>query len=106
MGLLNLFSKPAAPLLRLPAGSFTLDRDGRILVATLPSTFPTELIRHIGRSVLETFREAQSAQLPLTELVIRYGSLKITAREMRGGAIVFLAPLTPISTAPQPSHDL
>ncbi|HMP81190.1 MAG TPA: hypothetical protein PKA41_00615 [Verrucomicrobiota bacterium] len=97
MGLLNLFSKPAPPLMRLPSGTFTVDRDGRILVSTLSSTYPVELVKQVGRGVLETFREAQSAQLTLSELVIIYGSLKITAREMRGGAIVFLAPQTPIS---------
>lgn len=102
MGFLNFFTKPVPSLLRLPSGSFTLDRDGRVLVGTLPSSFPSELVRQIGRSVLETFRDAQAAQLPLSELVIRYGSLKITAREMRGGAIVFLSPQTLITPASQP----
>ena len=102
MGLLNkFFSKPSLSPVRLPSGSFTLDREGNVLVATLPSGFPSELVAHIGRSVLETFREANSTQLPLSQLVIRYGSLKITAREMRGGAIIFLAPLTPISPTRQ-----
>jgi hypothetical protein len=102
MGFLNLFAKPAAPLLRLPSGSFTLDREGRILVATLPSSFPSELVRQIGGAVLESFRDAHAAQLPLSELVIRYASLKITAREMRGGAIVFLAPQTFTTPTRQP----
>lgn len=102
MGFLNFFTKPVPSLLRLPSGSFTLDRDGRVLVGTLPSSFPSELVWQIGRSVLETFRDAQAAQLPLSELVIRYGSLKITAREMRGGAIVFLSPQTLITPASQP----
>jgi hypothetical protein len=103
MGFLkNLFSRPVLPPLRLPSGSFTLDRGGRVLVATLPSSFPSELVRQIGRSVLETFREAHTAQLPLSELIIRYGSLKVTAREMRGGALVFLSPQTPISPTRQP----
>jgi hypothetical protein len=101
MGLLSMFSKPAPALLRLPSGSFTLDREGRVLIATVPSSFPSELIQKIGQSVLETFREAQVAQLPLSELTIRYGSLKITAREMRGGAMIFLSPQTPISTVQQ-----
>jgi hypothetical protein len=103
MGFLKLFSKPASPLLRLPSGSFTMDREGRMLVATLPSSFPAELIQLIGKHVLETFREAQAAQLPLSELVIRYSSLRISAREMRGGAIVFLAPQSPLSTT-QPNQ--
>ena len=99
MGLLNMFAKPVPSLLRLPSGSFTLDRNGRLLVCTVPSSFPRDFIGEIGRHVLDTFREAKDAQLPLGELIIRYGSLKITARELRGGAIVFLSPQTPISTA-------
>ena len=57
------------------------------------------LSEEIGRRVLETFRDAQAAQLPLAELVVHYGSLKIVARELRGGAIVFLSPKSPISPA-------
>lgn len=94
MGLLNLFSKPTLPLLRLPSGSFTLDRGGRLVVATLPSTFPAELVQEIGKHILLTFREAQAAQLPLEELTISYPALRISARELRGGAIIFLSPQT------------
>jgi len=47
--------------------------------------------QHVGRCVVETFRAGQTAQLPLEELVVHYPGLKITAREMRGGAIVFLS---------------
>ena len=98
MGFLKYFPKSAPPLLQLPSGSFTVDRDGHVLVATLPSTFPAALVQEIGRRVLESFREAQAAQLPLTELVVHYASLKISARELRGGALVFLSPKTPLST--------
>ena len=93
MGFLNFFSKKSAPpLLKLPCGTFTVDRGGKILVATLPSSFPTELVHEIGRRVLTAFSEARNAQLPLNELIIQYSSLKIVARELRGGAIVFLTP--------------
>lgn len=93
MGLLNLFSKPVAPTLTsLPTGSFTLDRDGEIIVSTVSSSFPTLTVKDIGRRVLNTFREAQAAQLPLAELVIHFGGFKIVARELRGGAIVYLRP--------------
>ncbi len=102
MGLLTLFAKPAPTLLRLPTGSFTVDRQGFVLVGTLPSIFPAQLVRDIGQQVLITFLEAQSAQLPLAELIINYPSLKITARELRGGAIVFLSPRTPYGPASQP----
>jgi hypothetical protein len=92
MGLLTLFSKAAPTLMRLPSGSFTVDREGAVIVGTLPSSFPQELVHDISQQVLSTFREADDAQLPLTQLVIHYPSLKITARELRGGAIIFLSP--------------
>jgi hypothetical protein len=102
MGLKRLFARPAPALARLPSGCFTLDRSGRVLVGTVPSSVSAAVLREIGRHVLETFREAEAAQLPLAELVVNYGSLKITARELRGGAIVFLSPKTVLSPAPQP----
>jgi len=83
--------------MRLPSGSFTMDRSGRVLVATLPSQFPAELLEQIGQAVLQTFRDAQAVQLPLAELNVHYGSLKISARELRGGTLVFLSPITPIT---------
>ena len=91
MGLLSIFSKPAKPLLQLHSGSFSIDRGGHVLAVTLPSSFLRELIEEIGECITETFREAHSIQLPLDELVIHYPGLKITAREMRGGAMVFLS---------------
>jgi len=99
MGLLSFFSKPARTLLKLPSGSFTVDRGGKVVVATLPSSFPLELILEIGNAVLQAFRDAQDAHLPLNELVVHYPSLRVTAREMRGGAIVFLTPI--LSTSPK-----
>ena len=93
MGILKLFSKSAPRLLTLPNGSFTVDRGGSVLSATLPSSFPAELVAEIARTVTKTFRQAALAHIPLSEMVIEYPSLKITARELRGGAIVFLAPL-------------
>jgi hypothetical protein len=100
MGLMKLFSKTAPALVRLPSGSFTVDRGGHVLVATLPSAFPTPVIHDIARQVLETFRDAQTAQLPLSELIINYPGLRISARELRGGAIVFLSPKALASAAP------
>ena len=97
MGLLSLFAKPAPTLLRLPSGSFTVDREGCVLMGTLPSSFPAALVKDIAQQVLATFGEATVAQLPLAELVIHYPSFKIIARELRGGAIVFLSPKAPVS---------
>ena len=94
MGFLNFFSRPkrAPGLIRLPAGSFTLDREGQIITSTLPQSFPQEHVREIGRQVLACFRNAQKAQIPLSELIIHYAAMKLLARELRGGAIVFLMP--------------
>jgi len=99
MGLRKLFARSAPSLTRLPSGCFTLDRTGRVLVGTVSSSVPAATLQDVGRQVLETFRDAQAAQLPLAELVVNYGSLKLTARELRGGAIVFLSPKSLISTA-------
>ena len=101
MGLLKIFSRSAPPLTGLPAGCFTIDRAGNVVVATVSSAFPAATVQEIGRHVLGTFREAQLAQLPLAELVVHYGSLKIIARQLRGGALVFLTPAIP-SLRPQP----
>ena len=98
MGLLSFLSRPEPTLVRLPAGSFTVDREGLVLASTLSSNFPDELVDAITRQVLEAFRSAADAQLPLAELTIHYPSLKITARELRGGAILFLSPKTPYAT--------
>ena len=78
----------------LPSGCFTVDRSGKVVASTLPQSFPAALTLEIAGHVLATFRDALAAQLPLSELVVHYASLKIIARELRGGAIVFLTPQT------------
>ncbi len=79
-------------LSRLPSGAFALDADGALIVSTLPRNFPEGHMRAIGDRVLAFFRRAQTAQYPVQELNVYYASLKITARALRGGAIIFLAP--------------
>jgi len=93
MGLLSRFFKPAeTALVHLPSGSFTLDRDGEVMTCTLPQSFPEEHLKAIGQHVLTSFRSAKRAQLPLTELSIQYSALKLLARELGSGAIIFLMP--------------
>lgn len=94
MGLLSRLFKPSPELLPLPRGSFTVDRDGRVLASTLPHAYPAAFAQDIATEVLTAFRAARDARLPLAELMIRYSSLKLTARELRGGAIIFLTPQT------------
>lgn len=77
---------------KLPAGAFALDRDGHVVVSTLPQNFPASQMKDIGERVLAFFRGAQQAQLPLQELNVYYPTLKITARSLRGGALIFLSP--------------
>jgi hypothetical protein len=99
MGLLNLFNKTAPDLVDLPSGSLTVARDGDILASTLPSNFPENLVQDIAQHVLASFLDAAEAQLPLEQLVINYPSLKITARELRGGAMLFFSPSAPCTTS-------
>ena len=101
MGLLSRFTKAAPTLLKLPSGSFTVDREGSVIVGTLPSSFPMALAHDIGERVLAAFRDAERAQLPLSSLTINYASLKISAREMRGGAIIFLTPRSLYNASPK-----
>jgi hypothetical protein len=95
MGLLDFFSsKKEAPMLdRLPSGSFTVDRDGTILTSTLPHSFPQAHTLEIGKIVMETILGAREANVPVAELSIHFSGLKITAKEQRGGAMIFLAPI-------------
>jgi len=93
MGLLTLFSKaPETKLVRLPTGSYTLDKDGRIMTSTLPRSFPEEYLREIGRRILTALHEARKSQIPLAEITVHYATLKVQARELRGGAMIFIMP--------------
>lgn len=95
MGLLNLFSKaPKADVKRQASGSFTVSPDGKIVSSTVPAYVSAALIKEIGRQVLAIFEGAHKANLNFTELVVQYAAYKITARQMRGGAIIFLSPKT------------
>ncbi len=104
MGILSLFSKNSSPpLTRLPDGCFTVDRNGQVLTSTLPQTFPPELLEKLTQLVLQTFRSARQARLAFHEIRVQFPALKITARELRGGAIVFLAPLSHAKPASAPN---
>jgi hypothetical protein len=101
MGILRLFSKASPEVQRLPHGSVTLDRNANIVATTIPSAFGPELLQEIGNHILGLFREARKAQMPLTELNLHFASLQITAREMRGGAVVFLKPKDLFKASPK-----
>lgn len=99
MALLKLFSKTRAGVQRLPSGSMTVDRSGNVVASTVSSAYPPALLQAVAEEVLRLFREARKAQMPLSEFNLHFASLRITAREMRGGALVFLSPKTPFTTS-------
>jgi hypothetical protein len=106
MGLLNLFSKGSPQVQVLPSGSLTLDRNGKILASTVRSVISSEVLEEIGSNILEIFRHAREAQVPLNELIIQFASLQITARELRGGAMIFLTPKHSFNVSPKRKSEL
>jgi hypothetical protein len=90
----------SATVQQLPTGSVTVDRHGSIVTSTVSSAFPQKVLHDIGHDVLEMFREARAAHMPLAEVSLHFGSLRITARELRGGAIIFLFPQTALMPTP------
>ena len=102
MGFLKRLFRSRAAIQQLPTGSVTVDRNGHIVTYTVSSVYPKALLRDIGLEVLSLFREAREAQMPLAEVSIHFASLNITARELRGGAVIFLLPQTAFSPTPTP----
>jgi hypothetical protein len=103
MGFLKKISglfRSHATVQQLPLGSLTVDRDGQIITSTISSAYPKALLREIGRDVVLLFREARAARMPQAEISLHFGSLRITARELRGGAIIFIFPQTALSPTP------
>ena len=100
MGFLKqLFRRPAA-VQELPSGSLTVDRNGNTITSTISSAYPQQLLRDIARDVLRLFSDARDAQMPMAEITIQFASLRVTARELRGGAIIFLFPQTAMLQMP------
>jgi hypothetical protein len=101
MGFLKWFSssRPTA-VHKLPSGSFTVDRHGKVMTTTVAADFPASLLAVIAKEILSLFREARAAQMPLAELSLDFAGLKISARDMQGGAIIFLSPKNPLAATP------
>jgi hypothetical protein len=105
MGILKkIFGGGAAGVQQLPAGTVTVDRQGRIVTSTVSSAFPHQLLEAVAHDVLELFREARTAQIPLAEVSLHFASLRVTARELRGGAIIFLFPQTALFASATPAR--
>jgi hypothetical protein len=103
MEFLKKIFRGRATIQQLPAGTITVDRDGNIVASTVSSSYPKNLLREIGHEVITIFHEARNEQTPLAEVSLHFGSLRLTARELRGGAIVFLFPQTALLPSPNRS---
>jgi hypothetical protein len=100
MGFLKKIFRRAATVQELPSGSLTVDRNGNTITSTISSAYPSSLLKEIARDVLKLFHEARDAQMPLAEVSLHFASLRVTARELRGGAIIFLFPQTAMLQTP------
>jgi hypothetical protein len=94
MGVLKPFSRSTVPVQNdlLVTGCFAVHRGGGLVSSTLPISFPVKVAEEISRAVMEAFRSAIQAGLPLTDLHVHYSGITIVARELRGGALIFLQP--------------
>jgi hypothetical protein len=100
MGFLKWFSGGSrAAVHKLPSGSFTVDRHGKVATGTVGADCPASLLKDIAREVLSVFHEARVAQMPLAEVSLDFAGLQISARDMQGGAIIFLSPKNPFATS-------
>lgn len=91
--MLTLFPDKYTPA-KLPSGCFTVDRKGQVVISTLPSTYPRKSIQEIGKYAIRAFELSRNADIPLSELIIHYAAIKMVAKELRGGAIVYLKPVS------------
>ena len=103
MGLLKKLFRRQAGVQELPSGSLTVDRNGNTITSTISSSYPAPLVREISKDVLKIFSEARDAQSPMAEINIHFASLRVTARELRGGAIIFLLPQSALMPTPNAS---
>ncbi|MDE3067367.1 MAG: hypothetical protein KGJ60_07420 [Verrucomicrobiota bacterium] len=101
MGFLKKTFGTRASVRQLPSGTLAVNHRGEVLSSTVSSAYPMPLLREIGREMLLLLRQAHEAQMPLPEVSIHYASLRVTARELRGGAVIFLYPQTTLQPAPQ-----
>jgi len=84
-------SKPVGPA-RFPRGSYTVNAAGSIVVSTLPGSFPRELMLAIGKVMLAALHSARELGTPFTELAADFAGLEVRARDLTGGAIIFMTP--------------
>jgi hypothetical protein len=77
---------------RFPRGSYTVSSAGNIVVSTLPGSFPRERMQAIGKVMLSALGSARELGTPFSELAADFAGLEIRARDLSGGAIIFITP--------------
>jgi hypothetical protein len=90
---MNTFAKSKAmgPA-RFPRGSYTVSSAGNIVISTLPGSFPRDRMTAIGKVIISTLASARVLGTPFTELAADFAGLEIRARDLAGGAIIFITP--------------
>ena len=76
----------------IPARQLHRFRHGKIVVSTLPGSFPRERMEAIGKVILSALASARELGTPFTELAADFAGLEIRARDLAGGAIIFITP--------------
>jgi len=83
--------QPSEPA-RFPCGSYTVSANGSVVVSTLPASFPRVMMEVIGKVVLSTFSSARDLDTPFIELAADFAGVEVRARDLNGGAIIFITP--------------
>lgn len=98
----QIFIKPSkVALVQVPTGSFRMDCSGHVVTSTLPASFAAAHAGAIGAEVANAFLCAEHAQVALSQLTIEYAAVKLLARKMPHGLMIFLAPKT-TGSIPEP----
>jgi hypothetical protein len=90
--MINRLNANAMAPARFPRGSFTISPEGHVVVSTLPGTFSRERMEAIGKVILSALASARALGTPLNELAADFAGLEIRARDLAGGAIIFITP--------------
>jgi hypothetical protein len=77
---------------RFPRGSYTVSPSGSIVISTLPRSFSPGHLEAIGRVIIAALSSARALGTPFTELAADFAGLEIRARDLAGGAIIFVTP--------------
>ena len=94
MGILKPFHRTRIPITadHLPSGCFSVHRGGEIATTTLPSWFSQKLTLDIARVAINAIKSAEETGLAVSEIHINYAGVEITAKDLRGGALIFIRP--------------